>query len=126
MNAIWQDVRYAIRSFRRNPTFTVVAVTVLAVGMSLNAAIFAMVNAVLLRPLPVRAPGQIRYVYALSRDGQLTGVSYRDYLILLTRNQAFTDIAACAPDDATLLVDGDNRTVPAFGSDQRGAVESRL
>ena len=57
-----QDVKFAIRSFRRAPGFTLVAVLTLAVGIGANTAIFSAVNAMLLRPLPFREPDRLMQV----------------------------------------------------------------
>ena len=64
-----QDIRYALRIFRRNPGFAVVAILSLTLGIGANTALFAVVNAVRLRPLPVTDPATLYEIRIVDLDG---------------------------------------------------------
>ena len=76
LDRLWQDVRFGLRMLRRNPAFTVVAVATLALGIGANTAIFTVIDAVLLRPLPFPEPDRVVWVTELmpqsGRDTVLT------------------------------------------------------
>src|SRR5207344_1489818 len=59
LGALWQDTRYAVRVFRRNPGFTLVAVLTIAVGIGVNATMFALLDAVAFKTLPVADAGHL-------------------------------------------------------------------
>jgi putative ABC transport system permease protein len=91
-----QDIRYALRQFRKNPRFTVVAALTLALGIGASTAIFSVVNTVLLHPLPYRDPGRLMLVTetlpAMSSDN--VGVSASEYIDYRDRNRSFSQVAA--------------------------------
>jgi putative ABC transport system permease protein len=96
MGTLLQDLRYGIRTLAKNPGFTIVAVLTLALGIGANTAIFSVVDAVLLRPLPYPEPARLFTVYQTlpENPAQNTGVSYPNYVDWTQQNEAFESIAA--------------------------------
>ena len=94
MDKLLGDVKFAFRWLRRSPGFAAVAIASLAIGIAFNATLFAVVDAILLRPLPVRAPEQLVDIYTSGSDGDPWNTSsHPDYIDLRTRNQVFSGIA---------------------------------
>ena len=114
-----QDLRYAARMLRRQPAFTAAAVLTLALGIGANSAIFALVNATLLRPLPFRDPGQLVVLSErtdASRTGLVAPANLRDWN---QRNRTFDAIAGFRPTVGSMVMsgaDGAPRPCRASGS----------
>jgi len=90
-----QDLKYAARRLAKNPGFTAIAVLSLALGIGANTAMFSLVNAVLIRDLPVRAPQELVEVYTSEEDGYAFSTSSPpDYLDLKARGDVFSGVVA--------------------------------
>src|SRR3954463_2880875 len=94
METLLQDIRYGFRALLKRPGFSAMAVLSLALGIGLNSTIFSLVNAVLLRPLPVASPGELARLYQTTADGSSAlRVSYLDYADYRDHNDVFTGLA---------------------------------
>ena len=103
-DALIADTRFAVRTFRKKPGLTALIVLILAIGTGANTAIFSVVNAVLIKPLPYRDARQIMTVwnYNRQRGFNTEHVSFPDYVDWRTRNHVFSEMAASVDEMYTL------------------------
>jgi predicted permease len=99
LSDLWQDLRYSARALRKQPAFTLAAVLTLALGLGANAAIFSVINGVLLRPLPFPDSDQLVAVYTRSLpssgyDFPYFALSGPEFADIHSRVHAFAHIAA--------------------------------
>ena len=115
-----QDIRYALRSFRRAPGFTLVALLTLALGIGGTTAIFSIVDGVLLRPLPYSDPGRIIRVNRIAANGGTDSFSAADYRDLKKDATSFAAVAGYRSDIVDMTGRGEPtrligvQTTPAF------------
>src|SRR5450755_2891204 len=113
LDGVIQDARIALRTFRRSPTFTAVAVLTLAIGIGANTAIFSAVNAMLLRPLPFPQPERLMKVSLtvpprLGDPARTDMVwSYPKFTALRDAQHLFSDLALYTDDQNTITANGD-------------------
>jgi putative ABC transport system permease protein len=116
MAALWQDIRYGLRMLARSPGFTAVALLTLALGIGANTAVFSVINAILLTPLPYQQPGQLVQIYQTMRNREegVLDMSLPTYLDLRQRSRSFQDMAAFRRDTANLTGAGDPEQIACF------------
>src|SRR4029079_4195711 len=104
LETLMQDVRYALRTLRKAPGFTIVAVTALAIGISANTAIFSLFDALRTRALPYTDPSSLVVLWGNVQRGKLErrGASYPDYLDWRAQAKSFVDMAAFSGQTLTL------------------------
>ena len=127
IDTLIQDIRFGLRMLAKNPGFTAVAVLTLALGIGANTAIFTIVNAVMLRNLPVKNPSQLVLFY----DGVDTGThnsnkvpdnaySYQAWIYFRDHNESFEDLCAFRQGSDRLIMLGGGASEPAHREEVRG------
>jgi len=111
---IWADLRYAIRQLLRAPGFACTAIVVLALGIAASVAIFAFVDAALIKPLPYRDPGRLVALFESNPLGPRFHLSYLDYLDWKRINSAFRSLDAY--DDTEFMMDATSGAQRAPGA----------
>jgi len=124
MRTLWQDLRYGARILLKNPGFTLIAVVTLSLGIGANTAIFSVVNAVLLRPLPYEESE--RLVFLSERSEQLEGmsISWPNYADWRSRNNVFEKIGVYNGSSYNLTGSGEPERLQAgqFSADMFAAL----
>lgn len=114
-----QDLRYAARTLRKNPGFTAVAALTMALGIGANTAIFSVVDAVVLRPLPYAEPGRLVELFGNVRRAKVErrGTSTADYIDWREQSKSFDAMSVIASGAGTLTgVDEPERVIREFVS----------
>lgn len=121
LERLGQDLRYAVRIFRRNPSFAAVATVSLALGIGANTALFQVVDAVRLRALPVADPAGLIDVHIVDMDGARgnfeswrPSVTYPIWRQIQARQQAFSGLFAWGTDTFNLATGGEMRLASAL------------
>ena len=108
MDSVWKDFRFATRVLLRSPAFSCVALLALILGIGANTAIFSVVNAVLLRPLPFRDPSRLVMVWESSpRTHKINVANPQNFADWQKRNRSFEKIAAYVPFQLGMTITGE-------------------
>ena len=108
MESLFKDIRYSVRTLLKNPGFTVITVLTLALGIGANTAVFSVINAVLLRPLPYPHAERMVYVWRMEQSDpeREYPLSPQTFANLQSRNQSFDSYCAFSNAILTLTSDG--------------------
>ena len=121
MYLLSQDLRFTLKLMRKRLGMTSLVLAALVLGMGLNAAIFSVVNAVLLRPLPIFRPDRVVWLHSvITRTGAQLGTSYPDFFDWKSQNRSFEDMAAMYFFTATLNAPGTPEHIKVVGISASG------
>src|SRR5215469_5436211 len=112
ITSLAQDLRYALRQFRRNVEFSAVAIFTLALGIGANTAIFGLVDSAFLHSLPFRAPERLVHVWTIEADGDQHTPTPVQYEAIREQANSFEEVAAAGWADYFLDKDGISQTLP--------------
>jgi predicted permease len=107
LESLGQDVYYGLRTLRKSPSFTAVAILTLALGIGANTAIFSVVNGVLLNPLPYHESDRIICLFEKFPNSKFTSISYPNFLDWERMNRSFSAMAAYRAKGFTISGEGE-------------------
>jgi putative ABC transport system permease protein len=107
METLYKDLRYGMRGLLQRPGFTIVAIITLALGIGANTAIFSVVNAVVLRPLPYAEPDRLMTLWETMPGSDQRSVAPGNFADWRTQNKTFQDMAATFYANFNLTSDGE-------------------
>jgi putative ABC transport system permease protein len=116
MGTLLQDVRYSIRRFAKSPGFTAIAILTLALGIGANTALFSVVDAVLLRPLPFKNPSRLVWTWGNCSLCDQAAVSPADFLDYRAQSHSFEYYGAMAGGDSLFNLTGNDKPIQIKGS----------
>lgn len=105
LETLFQDIRFGLRMLRKNPGFSLIAMLTLSLGIGANTAIFSVVNAVVLRPLPYKEPQQLALLWTdnVRQNLHEVGVPYVFFEAWSKQSKSFSELAVCSRSNAVRL-----------------------
>ena len=121
MESLFKDIRYGLRSLLKHPTFTAIAIITLALGIGANAAIFTVVNAIVLRPLPYQDSERLAMLWTTKDTNQEQPFSFTDYNDLKAQTKSFSAIESTTARSGPRSVGGLSGSGPSMRSRSRAS-----